>query len=150
MIEERISCVKVFQKYPNSSTGVSHISTGRVARRNKFLGRTQYGHTLGIKTYHSAPEGTTTTKLQTTQHQQLIQILNRLADWKAALKRPASAVRSRLWPPPLHPVTSRSADLLSNRPLDLPATSTRTSAARGGNSPPRFPGHSVLQPVPLL
>jgi hypothetical protein len=49
--------------------------------------------------------------LSTTQHhnlqnyalsfQQLTMILNRLADWKAALKRPASAVRSRLWPPSL-------------------------------------------------
>jgi hypothetical protein len=33
------------------------------------LGRTQYGHILGTKTYHSAPEGTTTPKPQPSQPQ---------------------------------------------------------------------------------
>jgi len=61
--------------------------------------RTQYGHILGTNTYHLAPDGTTTRIRVPLICQQLTMILNRLADWKAALKRPASAVQSRLWPP---------------------------------------------------
>jgi hypothetical protein len=42
--------------------------------------RTQYGHILGTRTYHSAPDGTIIPNLQALHHQRLNLILNRLKD----------------------------------------------------------------------
>ena len=60
--------------------------------------RTHIGHILRPKRHLSIPQAPTSTT-ECLLFQQLTLILNRLADWKAALKRPTSAVRSRLWPP---------------------------------------------------
>jgi len=93
--------------------------------------RTQYGHILGTKTYHLAPDGTTTQIRVPLICQQLTMILNRLADWKAALKRPASAVQSRLWPPPLlrTPFVASCLSKISTSPDTLRMVPSRNALA---------------------
>ena len=56
---------------PNSEGLIASFSTRSTPAQVKYsaLGRTQYGHILGTKTYHSAPEDTTTLKLQTQKNQ---------------------------------------------------------------------------------
>jgi hypothetical protein len=61
--------------------------------------KTHIGHILHPKRHLLVPLSTTTGDDSVVSFQRLTMILNRLAAWKAALKRPASAVRSRLWPP---------------------------------------------------
>ena len=71
-----------------------HSSYGSLGE-NKLLGRTQYGYILDIKNIPLSTRRYDNSK--TTNHAVSIAYadLNCLADWKAALKRPAFVVRSR-------------------------------------------------------
>jgi hypothetical protein len=86
-VADRFLIVEYERSKPNRSTGFERLrqlfTEAGVERVEKLairpslfggtmysaLGRTQYGHILGTKTHQSAPQGTTTPKPQTTQHQ---------------------------------------------------------------------------------
>jgi hypothetical protein len=67
-IESLTDFLKASEKWHHSHSRTNGgMLIGHSAKQ--VFGRTQYGHILGTKTYHSVPEGTATPKLQAPQNQ---------------------------------------------------------------------------------